>query len=150
MADTGHEPSSPSPSAESHSLVRHGAGFVISGIIALTTDMGVTSLLHRGFDVPPLAARVAGICVAILVAWRCHRRLTFNVAEPPSLPELMRYVAVAWSSIATNYVLYASILYAGPATAPEAALILASLGAMFVSYLGMRFGVFRTGGRFTS
>ena len=55
----------------------------------------------------------------------------------------MSYAAVAWFSAAVNYAGFAAVLLLRPATPPLVALVIASLGAMTVSYLGMRFGVFQ-------
>lgn len=123
-------------------LARHGAGFLVSGLIALAVDAGMTSLLTRAFGVPPLLARPVAIAIAMVVAWTCHRHLTFAVKTAPSLGEFGRYAAVAWSAAGVNYVIYAVILLALPFIAPEVALVGSSLVSMVVSYLGMRFGVF--------
>ena len=48
-----------------------------------------------------------------------------------------------WFSAAVNYAGFAAVLLLRPATPPLLALVVASLGAMMVSYLGMRFGVFQ-------
>jgi len=125
-----------------HGLLRHGPGFLMSGIIALFVDMGVTSLLTRGVGIPALIARLVAIKTAMVVAWLCHRTLTFKVTTAPTLAEFGRYAAVAWTSAGVNYALYAAILLSAPWMAPEIALVLSSLVAMAVSYVGMRFGVF--------
>lgn len=135
--------------AGAHGLVSHGAGFLASGLISLAVDMGVTSILHRGFDMPPLIARLCAICVAIVVAWQCHRRLTFNIKAAPTLSEFLKFTAVAWTSVASNYSAFAAALYLVPEIAPEIALILACFVSMIVTYVGMRYGAFRGAGGFT-
>jgi putative flippase GtrA len=136
------EPLQPVANGE-QSLARHGAGFVTSGLIALAVDTGMTSLLTRAFGVPPLLARPIAIAVAMVVAWTCHRHLTFAVKTEPSLNEFGRYAAVAWGAAGVNYAIYAAILFLLPVVAPELALIASSVVSMVVSYLGMRFGVFK-------
>lgn len=135
------EPIAAAP-ADAQSLARHGAGFLASGLIALGVDAGVTSLLTRVFNVSAFIARPVAIATAMVVAWLCHRRLTFAVTAAASLREFMRYAAVAWTAAAVNYGVYAAILLAAPSLAPEAALFLSSVVSMVVSYAGMRFGVF--------
>jgi putative flippase GtrA len=125
-------------------VARHGAGFVVAGLAATGTDLAVTSLTTRVLGLPPEVGRLVAIAVAIVVGWLAHRRLTFAVATPPTVAEFGRYVAVAWVAAAVNYTLYVLVLAVVPATPPEAALIVASAGAMAASYLGMRFGVFRS------
>jgi putative flippase GtrA len=78
----------------------------------------------------------------MVVGWLAHRRLTFSVARAPSLKEFLSYAALQWVSVGTNYGLYAGMLLLRPATEPLVAMVAASLVAMIVSYLGMRFGVF--------
>jgi putative flippase GtrA len=124
-------------------LARHGAGFVASGLIALSVDALVLTILTSGLGLHPLVARLAAISCAMVAGWRAHRRLTFDVKHPPSLAEFLSYAAVAWFSAAVNYAGFAAVLLLRPATPPLVALVIASLGAMTVSYLGMRFGVFQ-------
>jgi putative flippase GtrA len=133
----------PSASRAPRSLARHGAGFLVSGLIAFAVDAGITSLLTRGFGASAFEARLVAIAIAMVVAWACHRTLTFAVATPPTLAEFARYAGVASTAAAINFAVYAAALLAVPALAPEIALFLATLVAMGFSYAGMRFGVFR-------
>lgn len=124
-------------------LARHGAGFVASGLIALAVDALVLTILTNVLGLHPLVARLVAISCAMVVGWRAHRRLTFDVKHPPSLAEFLSYAAVAWFSAAVNYAGFAAVLLLRPATPPLVALVVGSLGAMTISYLGMRFGVFQ-------
>jgi len=125
------------------SPARQGAGFLISGLIALAVDMGVTSALTRLAGMSPYLARPVAIFMAMIAGWACHRNLTFAVQAPPSLAEFARYAAVAWGVAALNYAVYAGILALAPGVPPEAALIASSLVAMTASFLGMKRGVFK-------
>lgn len=136
------EPTQPIATGE-QSLARHGAGFLASGLIALAVDAGMTSLLTRGFGLSAFVARPIAIAIAMVVAWTCHRHLTFAVKTAPSLREFGRYATVAWGAAGVNYAIYAGILLALPSIAPEVALVASSVASMVVSYLGMRFGVFK-------
>jgi putative flippase GtrA len=126
-------------------LVATGAGFVISGIIALTIDMGVLSLLTRVVGVSALLARPVGISIAMVGGWLAHRHFTFAVQEPPSVAEFGRYAAMAWGVAAVNYGVFTLGLWLFPKLPPEVVLVGASLVAMTASFLGMRYGVFRRG-----
>jgi putative flippase GtrA len=136
-------PLSPPDGPATRGLAQHGAGFLASGILALGVDMGTLALLTRVAGVPAIIARPVGIAVAMVVAWLCNRRWTFAVSGPPTLTEFTRYAAVAWGAAAVNYAIYAGILLLVSVVPPEGALVLSSAAAMVVSYLGMRFGVFR-------
>jgi len=122
---------------------RHWAGFVASGLIALSVDASMLELLTRGLGIDPLVARLGAIATAMVAGWLAHRRLTFNVRRQPSFGEFLSYAGLAWFSAGVNYAAFAAILLLRPGTAPFAALVGASLVAMTVSYLGMRFGVFQ-------
>ncbi len=114
----------------------------MSGLIALAVDTGVLAGLTRLFALSPLIARLIAISCAMVAGWLCHRRWTFAVETRPTLAEFGRYAAVAWSVAALNYAIYAAILLAAPAIAPELAVVFSSVIAMVASYVGMRFGVF--------
>lgn len=127
---------------EPRSAVRHGAGFIASGIIATAVDAGVLAVATRYAGLDPLTARLLAVVTAMIAAFFAHRRLTFAVTTPPNLSELARFLAVAWSASAVNYGLYALLLVLRPATEPLVALAAATGVSMAVSYLGLRFGVF--------
>lgn len=129
--------------ARTRGLARHLAGFVIAGGSAFLVDAAVTIGLTASGFMDPYTARVAGIFAAMIVAWLLHRRLTFNVATPPSFAEFGRFAAVAWTANLINYGIYALIIATLPAVGTLAALVVATAVAMVVSYVGFRIGVFR-------
>jgi putative flippase GtrA len=121
--------------------LRHYGGFVLAGGLALTTDGSILELLmHFGWN--PLVARPISIAVAMVVSWLINRRVTFGVAEPPSLSEFGRFAAVSWTAQAVNYTVFSAIMLAVKSTPALIALVIASLVAMFFSYLGFRHAVF--------
>lgn len=124
-------------------LVRHGVGFLVSGGAAFCTDALVLEILSHWVGIDPLLARLASISVAMVVGWLSHRRLTFALQVPPTLPEFLRYAGVAWFSSAVNYVVFATLLVLLPDIPMFVAFVLAAAVQMFVSYVGMRFGAFR-------
>jgi putative flippase GtrA len=126
-----------------HRSVRHWGGFLFSGGTAFLVDAGITLGLIRLMGLDPFLARLVGIAAAMVVAWMLHRRITFNVAHPPSLAEFLRYATVAGSANGLNYAVYAAILLIRPAIPPFFALIVSTGVAMVFSYLGFRLGVFR-------
>lgn len=134
-------------SAQRTSGARHWGGFLVSGGAAFAVDAGVLALLTRGLGFNPYGARVVAIAAAMVVGWLLHRRLTFAVTMRPSVREFLHYAALQWASVATNYAIYAGLIALLPRLDPLIALFLASVVAMAVSYLGMRFGVFKSGTR---
>lgn len=129
-------------SARLQAAIRHWGGFGVSGALAFCTDAAVLELLTRMLSVPPLLARLAAVACAMIVGWQAHRRLTFAVRSKPTVSEFLAYAAVASTSAAINYVVFALILLIRPQTEPFMALVSASLVAMIIAYLGMRLGVF--------
>lgn len=122
--------------------LRPALGFLISGCAAFITDASVTKGIGLATGWSWGVSRLGGIAAAMVVAWACHRRLTFAVATPPNLGEFSRYVALAWTTAALNYALFLAVLWWRPGTDSTLAIAISSLIAMAYSYLGMRYGVF--------
>jgi putative flippase GtrA len=121
--------------------LRHYGGFLVAGLLALTTDGAILQTLTKlGWD--PLAARLIAIAIAMVVSWLINRTVTFAMKGPPSLREYARFATVSWSSQVVNYGLFSIIMLARPETHVLIALFIASFFAMFVSYFGYRYGVF--------
>jgi putative flippase GtrA len=134
--------------AEAMSSVRrpalhHWAGFLASGLIALSVDAIILETGVRLFGLHPLVARLLGISCARVAGWLAHRTLTFMLRSRPTFREFARYAAVAWTTQVINYGTFASILIVQPALPPLAALLAASLVATIFAYVGMRYGAFR-------
>jgi putative flippase GtrA len=122
---------------------RHWAGFLASGLIALTVDATLLQIGVGVFHLHPLVARLFAIACAMVAGWLAHRTMTFAVASRPSLNEFARYAAVAWTTAAINYLSFASLLIVRPGTRPLLALVVASGVATVFAYFGMRYGAFR-------
>jgi putative flippase GtrA len=122
--------------------VRHGLGFAFSGGLAFLIDAAVLSVL-AALGMHPIVARLFAIAIAMVAGWLAHRRFTFRLSSPPRVPEFLRYAAVGWTVAAINYGVFVLILLLRPATPPLHALIVSSLVAMVLSYVGMRFAAFR-------
>lgn len=131
------------PSPRRTNGARHWLGFMASGLIALAVDALVLWALMRGLDLSPFLARLFAIAVATIVGFLAHRSVTFAVTGSPTWSEFGRFITVAWSSSVVNYAVFAAILLAWPHTVPVLALFGATLVSMFVTYTGLRYGVFR-------
>ena len=126
--------------------LRHGLAFVLSGGTAFAVDATVLQGLTALLGVPAIAARVAAIALAMVAGWLMHRTFTFVVATRPSVAEFVRYAGVAWAAAAVNYAVFVLLLLARPGTHPLVALVVSSIAAMVLAYLGMRFGAFHRSG----
>ncbi len=121
---------------------RHYGGFVTAGLAALATDAAMLMMLTNGLGVSPFIARIFSISIAMVASWLINRTVTFAVTASPTFAEFGRFAMVSWLAQAVNYGIFAAVLLLRPETHPIVALIAASLVAMFVSYVGFRFGVF--------
>jgi len=121
----------------------HYGGFLLAGGTAFVTDVGVFQLLHVGIALPPLIARPLSISVAMVVSWLINRSVTFAMPGPARLAEFLRFAALAWVAAALNYAVFAVVLWVWPAIWPPVAIFIASLAAMVLAYLSMRFAVFK-------
>jgi putative flippase GtrA len=130
------------PAAPTQSRLRHMLGFLISGILAFITDVGIAKGLNVFLGWPWPISRLLGIAGAMLVAWLAHRNLTFAVKVPPSVREFVRYAGLASSTAVLNYVIFLAVLWMLPNLDGSIAIGISSLVAMVYSYAGMRFGVF--------
>lgn len=132
----------PDPNAPERSRLTQLAGFLVSGSLAFLVDVVVTKALSGFAGLPWGISRIIAIAVAMVVAWSCHRRLTFAVKTAPTLDEFARYASVGWSAAALNYVVFLVFIWLLPSWDKALAIGVASIVAMAYSYLGMRFGVF--------
>ena len=123
--------------------VMHFGGFLLAGGLAFFTDVGIFQLLHAGLFVAPLIARALSISVAMVVSWAINRTVTFPMPGPPRLAEFLHFAALAWVAAAFNYGVFALVLWQAPAIWPPLAIFIASLAAMMLAYVNMRFSVFR-------
>ena len=131
-----------SSSAPPRSRLAQLAGFLVSGSLAFLVDVIVTKALSGFAGLPWSVSRILAIAVAMVVAWACHRRLTFAVKTAPTMTEFIRYAGVGWSAAALNYAVFLIFIWLLPNYDKALAIGVASIVAMAYSYLGMRFGVF--------
>jgi putative flippase GtrA len=151
-----------------HRSFRHWGGFIFSGLTAFLVDLAVAEALHWGLGVEANLANLIGILVATVVAWLLHRRISFNVQEPPSLREFLKFFLFASGANSMSFLSNALFLWLFPIIAFDA-FVIAIVGwvadvlhlgrpsitnfevAFFasravggaLSYIGFRFGVFR-------
>jgi putative flippase GtrA len=94
--------------------------------------------------------------VATVVAWLLHRRISFNVPEPPSVREFVRFFIVASGANSMSFLSNALFLWLFPivhfdalftwwlpVTTLEVAFFASRAVGGALSYIGFRFGVFR-------
>jgi putative flippase GtrA len=110
--------------------------FAIVGGIGFVADAAMLALLLAGTPLGPFVARLASIAFGLAVTWLCNRTLTFQPSSRGMLREGARYGGVGVTTSVVNYLVYSVLLLALPWMPPLVALVLASLAAMALSYLG--------------
>ncbi|ESY21127.1 GtrA family protein [Mesorhizobium sp. LNJC394B00] len=112
------------------------ARFVLAGGVGFVADAAVLWLLLAVTPLGPFVARVLSIGFALCVTWQINRHLTFSPSSRGVAQEGARYGGVGIVTSIVNYLVYCAILFALPAMPPLAALAVASLVAMALSFLG--------------
>ncbi|PBB38825.1 GtrA family protein [Mesorhizobium sp. WSM3868] len=116
-------------------MVRLGR-FVLAGGIGFFADAAALWLLLSVTPLGPLAARVLSIGFALTVTWQINRHLTFAPSSRGIAQEGARYGGVGVATSIVNYLVYCALLFALPSLPPLAALTVASLVAMALSFVG--------------
>ena len=123
--------------------IRHFGAFVAAGTLAFITDVLVFQGLHALFGLHPLLARPPAILVAMVVSWLINRTMTFAMPGPPRLSEFLHFATLAAAASAFNYAIFVCLLWLWPPISATLAIGIAAIGAMLLSYVNMRFSVFR-------
>ena len=89
--------------------MRRFSAFLLVGIGGFLVDAGITHLMLR-WGYPPWVARLPAISCAVLFTWSANRTITYQVAEPKSIAELVRYVVAAGLLSGVNYVTFLAIM----------------------------------------
>ncbi|RUV42559.1 MAG: GtrA family protein [Mesorhizobium sp.] len=112
------------------------ARFVLAGGIGFVADAAALWLLLSVTPLGPLEARVLSIGFALTVTWQINRHLTFAPSSRGIAQEGARYGGVGVATSIVNYLVYCALLFALPSLPPLAALTVASLVAMALSFVG--------------
>ena len=110
--------------------------FILAGGIGFVADAAALWLLLAVTPLGPFVARVLSIGFALCVTWQINRHLTFAPSSRGVAREGARYGGVGIATSIVNYLVYCALLFAMPAMPPLAALAIASLVAMALSFLG--------------
>ena len=110
--------------------------FVMVGGIGFVADAAMLALLLAATPLGPFVARLLSIGFGLTVTWLCNRTLTFRPSSRGMLREGARYGGVGITTSIVNYLVYGVLLLAMPSMAPLLAMVVASLAAMALSYLG--------------
>ncbi|NNF80881.1 MAG: GtrA family protein [Rhizobiales bacterium] len=127
-------------------LVREGSGFLVFclvGLFGLIVDAGALLALIEYADLNPYVARGLSIAFAVSVTWAAHRLWTFRTIGNKRFPEWMRYQLTSVFGAAVNFGLYGILLASQDEMGPFLAMVISSICALVVNFLGARFFAFR-------
>jgi putative flippase GtrA len=110
--------------------------FAVVGGIGFLIDAGLLVLLHHGAGLDPFSSRLISISISAFTTWRLNRSVTFGASHFSQASEGLRYALVAAAAASFNYLVYALLIVVFPAFWPVAAVVAATLAAMFFSYAG--------------
>ncbi|TGR24121.1 MULTISPECIES: GtrA family protein [unclassified Mesorhizobium] len=110
--------------------------FVFAGGIGFVADAAALWLLLAVTPLGPFVARMLSIGFALCVTWQINRHLAFSPSSRGVRQEGARYGGVGVATSIVNYAVYSAVLLVLPAAPPLAALAIASLVAMTLSFLG--------------
>ena len=120
--------------------------FAVVGGCGFVVDATVLAIGVHGYGMGPISARIISFSVAVMVTWLLNRTFTFNdeTTHGPTR-ELVLYLLVSVTGFATNFMVYAVLIYAFELAAqyPLIALVPSSLLAAVVNYLGSAHIAFR-------
>ena len=115
--------------------------FAVAGSVGFVVDASICRALIAA-GLPPLAARLPSILVAMAATFLLNRNITFR-ARGPIGPQALRYFAVNAAGATFNYTVFAVTLLATHGLMPMAALV-AGCGAGFsINFLGAKNLAFR-------
>jgi hypothetical protein len=117
-----------------------GFWFLVVGSAAAATHMGVFELTKA--HLWPEFANAAGFCVAFVVSFVGHRRLSFQDASTSLWQSLRRFAATALAGFAANELMFVALLR-GLQLPDWLALFFALVFASAQTFLLSRFWAFR-------
>ena len=128
-------------------LVSEGSGFLVFclvGLFGLIVDAGALLALIEYADLNAYAARGLSIAFAVSVTWAAHRLWTFKTIGNKRFPEWMRYQLTSAFGAAANFGIYSVLLVSQDDMSPLFALVISSICALVINFLGARFFAFGT------
>jgi putative flippase GtrA len=110
--------------------------FAVAGSVGFVVDASICRTLIAA-GLPPLAARVPSMLVAMAVTFLLNRNITFR-ARGPILPQAVRYFAVNAAGATFNYTVFAVALLATHGLMPMAALVVGCGAGFAINFLGAK------------
>jgi putative flippase GtrA len=110
--------------------------FALVGAAGFAADALLLVLVVGALGLDPFSARLLSVSGALAFTWLLNRSFTFGPSARHPAVEGGRYAGVGVASSILNYLIYGLLLAALPGLPPLAALAVASLAVMIVSFFG--------------
>ncbi len=126
-------------------LAREGAGFLtfsLVGLFGFIVDAGALFTLIEHAKLNAYVARSLSIAFAVSVTWAAHRLWTFKTLDYKRFPEWLRYQLTSAFGAAVNFGIYSVLLITQDNVSPFLALVVSSICALVVNFLGARLFAF--------
>lgn len=123
------------PPGRHRELIGQSLRFVVAGGVGVGIDVAVLAATGAA-GISPYLGRMLSLALMLVSTWWLNRTYTFRTATAPSWRELRDYSVTAMLGVATNYGLYAIVLFA---TGNKwAGLIVGSIGGALQNFVRMR------------
>jgi putative flippase GtrA len=116
--------------------------FLAVGLVGLTVDAGLFSIVYAHGGAAPIA-RAASLICATVVTWALNRAVTFAPSGREPLHEALRYGLVALLAQGFNYVSFLTLLHVTGATHPLRTLVATAVVTAGFSFTGQSLFAFR-------
>jgi putative flippase GtrA len=120
--------------------------FAVVGVIGFVVDFSILSILTLSLKVDKFLAQAVAFPIAVGATWLLNRVWTFAGATGKPLARAAAYFGVQCAGFATNYVVYATVLFVFPALSPHWLVIPLALGAvaaLCITFAGSKHLAFR-------
>ena len=115
--------------------------FAVVGCLGFVVDAGLVLVLIKA-GASPVLARIPALGAAVFTTWILNRALTFRVSTTRNRGEIVRYVIVALSSAALNFLIYTALVVRFELW-PLTAVAISTIALLFYSFIGYRRFAFR-------
>lgn len=125
--------------------IKHYSAFLIAGGCAFIINLIILLLLITVLDLNPYLGQFFGLWGSITSSWWINRTWTFPSIVSPTIKEYVTYCTSMLVSSLVNYICYVLALQIHETfiTYPILALFPATLISMVVSYVGMKFFIYK-------
>lgn len=125
--------------------------FIVAGTVGFIIDAGILEFIVRYANIGLFRGRIISFSIAVIATWQINRLFTFqqksisNMGIKKVSSEFIKYLFSSSMSIIINFGIYsfAILSFSLCREIPSLAVVLGSLGAMFITFFMSKYWVFR-------